>query len=107
MTSIVKLNGALPADDRNGLAAHGEELVNASEEIRVVIMLVSTKTLKTSVDTGDVTAELRVRRAEMVPNDDLRTARQLFRRAHEHRTGRVALPFDVEEEINSAFKSES
>lgn len=107
MSSPVKLAGALPAGDANGLAAHTAEFVDAPDEIRVLIMLVSTKELKTSIVTGEVTPTLCVRRAEVVPDDDLAQAKKFFRRAHEHRTGRVALPIDVEDELNEAFKTEA
>lgn len=104
MSSPVKLAGALPAGDANGLAAHTADFVNAPDEVRVLVLLVDTKELKTLIDTGEVVPVLRIRRVEAVPNDDLAAAKKFFRRAHEHRTGRVALPIDVEEELDAAFK---
>lgn len=107
MSSPVKLAGTLPGGDANGLGAITAELVDAPEDVRVLVVLVSVKELKTSIDTGEVTPVLRIRRVEAVPEGDLLSAKKFFRRAHEHRTGRVALPIDVEEELNEAFRTQS
>lgn len=107
MSSPVKLASGLPGGDANGLAAHSAALTDDPQSLRVVIAIVDVKELKTSIDTGEVTPVLRIRRVELVPDGDLRQARMFFRRANEARTGRTALPIDVEEELDAAFTSES
>ena len=103
MSTPVKLASALPAGDANGLAAIVSDLVEDPTSLRVVISIIDTKELKTSIETGEIVPIARIRRIEAIPAADMSAAKRLFRRAHEHRTGRTALPIEVEDEISAAF----
>lgn len=105
MSTPVKLASTLPSGDANGLAAIVPELVDDPTRYRVVIAIVDTKELKTIIETGEIVPVARIRRIEAMPAADLPAAKRLFRRAHEHRTGRTALPIEVEDEISAAFDS--
>lgn len=107
MSSPVKLAGTLPAGDANGLAAIAAEVANDPRGLRVVIAIVDCKELRTSVDVGDVVPILRIRRIESLAAEDLKPGRRLYRRAHDRRTGRQALPLELEEELDEAFGAES
>lgn len=103
MSSPVKLAAALPSGDANGLSAIVPQLVDDPTTLRVIIAIVDTKELKTIIETGEIVPVARIRRIEAMPAQDMRAAKSLFRRAHEHRTGRTALPIEVEDEIQLAF----
>lgn len=104
MSTPVKLASALPAEiDRNGLGAILRDLVDDPTGLRVLIAIVDTKELHTITDTGEVVPVARVRRIEALTGPDLGAGHQLFRRAHERRTGRVQLSIEDEDEIRDAF----
>jgi hypothetical protein len=103
MSQPVKLAGTLPAGDANGLAAIAADAADDPRQLRVVIAIVDCKELRTSVDVGDVVPVLRIKRIEALAPEDLKAGRQLWRRAHERRTGRQSLPIDLEEQIEEAF----
>lgn len=105
MSDPVRLNATLPAGDGNGLAAISADLVDSPRDLRVVIAIVDCKEIRTNNDTGDVIPVARIRRIEALTAEDLRAGRSLFRRAYERRTGREALPIDLEEEVQAAFDS--
>lgn len=107
MSSPVKLAGALPAGDANGLAAIAAEVADDPRGLRAVIAIVDCKELRTSVDAGDVVPILRIRRIEALAAEDLKAGRRLYRRAHDRRTGRQALPLELEEELDEVFGTES
>jgi hypothetical protein len=101
------LAGRLPEGDRNGLDALVTELVEDPEKVHVVIALVDCSKVTTNVDTGEVVPTMRIRRIEAVRDpEDGRTMRQLLRREWERRTGKVVLPFELEEEMRRAFGEE-
>lgn len=100
---MTKLGSGLPKGDANGLAAIGRVLVDVPEHVHVVIALVDCKTISTDIDTGDVEATARIRRVEAVLAEDHPQAQKMLRRALEKRTGKVVLPFDLEEDLRSAF----
>jgi hypothetical protein len=103
MPSPVKLAGTLPAGDANGLAAIAAEVTSAPKSLRAVIALVDVKELRTSIDAGDIVPILRIKRIEAINPDDMKAARRLYRRALDKRTGREAIPFELEEDLDEAF----
>lgn len=107
MSTPVKLAGALPAGDANGLSTLVGDLVDDPQNLRVVIAIIDCKEIRTSIDTGEAVPVARIRRIEAIPAHDLKAGKTLFRRAHEHRTGRTALPLEVEDEISAAFEQGS
>jgi len=103
MSTPVKLASALPGGNANGLGAILDELTRDPEGKRVVIAIIDTKKVETDIDTGEVVPVVRIRRIEALTGMDLKAGHQLFRRVHEHRTGRVQLPIEDEDEIREAF----
>lgn len=102
--SGIKLSGALPDGERNGLSSIAPALAENPEGVYVAVVLLDVVKLITSVDSGDVVPTVRVRAIEpMGANDtaDATELRRLLRRAHERRTGRVVLPLDLEDELSS------
>jgi hypothetical protein len=100
----MKISGALPAGDGNGLSAIVSDLVREPHKLHVCIALVDCKSYTTDVDSGDIVPVARLRRIEVV-NDagDMKVAETLMRRSLDHRTGREELPYDLEAEISQAF----
>ena len=95
------LAGKLPDGDRNGLAAIATELIENPEKVHVVIALIE---VTTNTDSGDVVPTARIRRVEAIKDPaDGNRMRQLLRREWERRTGKTVLPFEMEEEMRSAF----
>lgn len=104
MSDFVKLAGTLPADEgRNGLDEIAAEVVKDPTTLRAVIVLVDCKQILTQADTGDRIATLRIRRIEPIGDKDAEAAKRLYRRAYERRTGKNALPIELEEEVDGAF----
>lgn len=101
--SSVKLSGSLPAGPANGLGSIASDMVDHPHDLRPVIVLIDCNELRTDTDTGEVVPRGRIRRIEPIPPSDLRAARALMRRAHEHRTGREQLPLEFEEQLDEAF----
>lgn len=98
------LASKLPDGDRNGLAAIATELLDNPEKVHVVIALVDCSKITTNTDTGDVVPTARIRRIEAIKDpEDGRRMRMLLRREWERRTGKTVLPFEMEEEMRSAF----
>ena len=98
------LAGKLPEGDRNGLAGIATELIEHPDTVHVVIALVDCSKITTNTDTGDVIPTARIRRIEPIKDpEDGRRMRQLMRREWERRTGKVVLPFEMEEEMRAAF----
>lgn len=98
------LAGSLPAGEANGLAAIARELVETPEKVHVVIALVDCSKITTKTDSGDVIPTARIRRIEAITDgEDGRRMRMLLRREWERRTGKTVLPFELEEDMRSAF----
>ena len=74
---MTKLASSLPGGEANGLGA-------------------------LATDTGDITPTARIRRIEAIRGDRDLVAK-VMRRAMEERTGKTVLPFDLEEDMRSAF----
>lgn len=100
---MTKLAPALPKGDSNGLNALARQLINTPEDIHVVVALVDCKSITTDVDTGDIEPTARIRRVEVISEDDKATVALMLRRALERRTGKTVLPFDLEEDVRAAF----
>lgn len=100
----VSVSGNLPGGDGNGLSAIVSDLVRDPKKLHVCICLVDCKKVVTDADSGDVVPTARVRRIEVITDpDDMKLGENLMRRALDRRTGREALPYDLEEEIRGAF----
>lgn len=102
---MTKLVGSLPKGDGNGLDALARKLIDTPRDIHVVIALIDCKKIATDTDTGEVEPTARIRRIEAIDSDDRDIAAKMLRRALERRTGKVVLPFDLEEDLRAAFGS--
>lgn len=101
---MANLAGKLPEGDRNGLAAIAGELVDNPEKVHVAIVLLDCMKVTTNVDSGDVVPTARLRRIEIIKDPaDGHTMRRLLQREWERRTGKTVLPFELEEEMRTAF----
>jgi hypothetical protein len=101
MTSIA---GNLPAGDGNGLESIITDLIDNPKKLHVAIVILDTKKITTNPDTNEVVPTARIRRIEVLKTDDDRkVAERLMRRVLDQRTGRAALPYQLEEEIAGAF----
>lgn len=99
----IKLASALPKGTANGLGTILMDLVRHPDRFKVVLAIVDTKELSTNTDTGEVVPTMRIRRIEAVTGLDLPAARLIMERTLERRTGRVALPLDLADELAEAF----
>lgn len=100
---MTKLTSKLPGGDANGLSAIARDLVDSPHQVHVVIALVDCKSTMTDSDTGAIVPTARVRRIEVVAEQDRTLAATMMRRSLETRTGKVVLPFDLEEDMRAAF----
>ena len=100
---MTKLGAGLPKGEANGLGALARVLIDTPEHVHVVIALVDCKKISTDVDSGDVEPTARIRRIEAVLPEDHKHAEKMLRRSLEKRTGKVVLPFDLEEDLRAAF----
>ncbi len=103
----VKLVSKLPAGDGNGLDSIVSDLIKDPKKYRVVLAILDSKHTMTDNDTGDVTPKARIRRIEVVLDEDLSVAENLIRRSLDKRSGGTVLPFDLEEDLRSAFPPEN
>ena len=103
----VNVSGKLPAGDGNGLEAVISDLIRDPKKMHVCICLVDGRKVTIDADTGDTVPTARLRRIEVIADsEDMRLAENLMRRALDRRTGREALPYDLEEEIRGAFPAD-
>lgn len=101
MTSIA---GNLPAGDGNGLEAIITEMIDNPKKLHVAIVILDTKKITINPDTNEEIPTARIRRIEVLMTDeDRKVCERLMRRALDQRTGREALPYQLEEEIAGAF----
>lgn len=98
----VKL-GPLPKGDANGVSAITHALVEQPHRYHVLLCLVDCSKVTTDLDSGETVPLARIRRAEVVTAEDLKTAEQLIRRSLERRSGSTVLPLEIEDEISAAF----
>ena len=100
---MTKLVGNLPKGDSNGLDALARALIDSPRTVHVVVALLDCKKITTDSDTGETEPTARIRRIEAITDSDRELAAKMLRRALERRTGQVVLPFDLEEDMRSAF----
>lgn len=100
---MTKLSAQLPGGDNNGIAALARHMIDNPRSVHVVIALVDAKTLTTDTDTGSIDPTARIRRIEVISDDDRAVAAQMLRRALERRTGQTVLPLDLEDDLASAL----
>lgn len=100
----VKLASSTPDGENNGLLALHGELVDAPNDMHVVVALVDCKRTTIDNDSGEVVPTARVRRIEPIsdPDDGKRLIR-LLRRAYETRTGKAVLPLGLEDDLRAVF----
>lgn len=101
--SDTAFSGALPKGDANGLGPAVRGLIDEPHRYHVIIGIIDCAKVTTNNDTGEIIPTARIRRIEVVLAGDLTAAEQLMRRALEHRTGRVMLPLDLEDDLKLAF----
>lgn len=106
--SGIKLSSAMPEGERNGLAAIAPALAENPKAVHVAVVLLDCVKRTESVDSGDIIPTVRIRAIEVVGDHetDAKELRRLLRRAHERRTGRVELPLDLENELESLGEPE-
>ena len=102
----ISLSGNLPQGDGNGLSAIVSDLIREPRKYHVVIGIIDCSKITTKPDSGEVVPTARFRRVEVITTGDLKIAETLMRRSLDKRTGREQLPFDLEEDIRSAFGDE-
>lgn len=100
---MTKLAGSLPGGDANGLTAIARDLIDSPHDVHVVVALVDCKRTTTDNDTGEIVPTARIRRIEVIGENDRDLAAKMMRRALEERTGKTVLPFDLEEDLRAAF----
>ena len=101
-----KLSSALPGTpDANGLNSIAEQMATEPEAIRTAIVLLDTRQVTINTDDPETAIPTaRIKRIEPIERrDDLREAHKLLRRAHEERTGKTVLPYDLEGDLDDAF----
>lgn len=104
--SDIKLTSALPKGDANGLDPIASKLVSHPKDMYVALVIMDCKKVTVDNDTGEAIPTARIRRIEAILPDDIKTARRLFERALEKRTGRTVLPLGLEDEVRAAFDLE-
>lgn len=100
---MTKLASALPKGDGNGLDSLARDLIDSPRDIHVIVALVDCKKITTDNDSGEIEPTARIRRVEVISEDDKDLAAKMLRRALERRTGKTVLPFDLEEDMRAAF----
>lgn len=100
---MTRLAGSLPGGDANGLTAIARALIDSPHDVHVVVALVDCKSSKVDHDNGEIVPTARIRRIEVIGDNDKELAQKMMRRALEERTGKTVLPFDLEEDMRSAF----
>jgi hypothetical protein len=103
----MNIAGSLPKGEGNGLAPIVAELLNDPHTVHVIVALVDCKSTKIDHESGDRIPTVRIKRVEAIVGDDLDIARRLLDRAVEPRLGDVTLPFELEQDLRSAFGDES
>jgi hypothetical protein len=100
----VSVSGRLPDGDGNGLSAIVSELVRDPKKLHVCICILDGKKVTIDADSGETVPTARIRRIEVIlDEEDMQLAENLMRRSLDRRTGREALPYDLEQEIRGAF----
>jgi len=106
MSAKVKLSTKLPGDeDTNGLDAIADDLRDHPHTIRCALVWIDVSKVTRDVDTETMVPTVRIRRVEALGNvDDVsESVRKLAQEAHEIRTGKTPLPFDVIEYVDETL----
>lgn len=104
MAKGIKIGGRLPAGDADGLSASASRFVNSPDVAKVAIVILDTKRIEHDQDTGDETAVLRIRRAEVITDaEDGQKLTRLLVREMERRTGKSVLPLEMEDTLLDVF----
>lgn len=101
MSAKVKLSGALPGDEYNGLDDIAQQLIETPERLQLCLVWLDVRYIRDETDTGERIPVIRVRRTE--PVGDAKHAPQELRdlalRLYEQRTGKTPLPIDQFERV--------
>ena len=100
----MKLLARLPKGDRDGITGL-EPAVTKNRSPLVALVILDPQRINEDVDTGHREAVMRLRTIEALLPDDIAAALRLLRRAHEHRTGAVTLPIDLEDELRDVLRN--
>jgi hypothetical protein len=101
----MKMSASLPDDDGNGLGVIAASLVEHPTRLHVIVALMDCRRITVETDTGRQEATARVRRIEVVLDDDDKAAiRRLLQRSFERRTGVTVLPLELEDDLRAAFE---
>lgn len=100
---MTTLAGRLPKGEGDGLGPILTDLLHDPHKVHVVIALVDCKSTKIDHESGDRVPTVRVKRIEVVLPEDRARARQILDRGYERRLGKATLPFELEEDLRSAF----
>jgi hypothetical protein len=107
MSATVKLSSALPGDfETNGVDAQAGKLVDDPDQLRCAVIWYDTQKVTHDIDADAYVPTIRVRRIEPIGDvgEVSAAVQQLVAGAHEQRTGRKPLPFDlveVEDQTNN------
>jgi len=104
MSGPIGVASKLPDGDGNGLGVIYGTLIRRPHKCHVVIAIVDCAKITTNADTGEIKPTARLRRIEVVAEDDLLIAEQILSRAVDARLGHEQLPFDLEADVHAAFK---
>lgn len=99
----MKINGALPKGDADGISHVQPRVIQSRKMVAAVVML-DPASIDEDVETGDKSVRMRVRRIEALLPEDVDAATRLLRRAFEQRTGQTTLPIEVEEDLDEALR---
>lgn len=75
---MTKLAATLPGGDANGLVAIARALIDSPHEIHVAVVLVDCKKTTTDNDSGEVVPTARVRRIEVLGEQDKLLAQKML-----------------------------
>lgn len=105
--SQIKLAGRLPNDGANGLIVAAPGLIRRPGGMRVGIFVFDCESVTTRTDTGEIVPTARIRRAEIVLDQDLDEARRMVMRSVEQRISPdgALLPLDFERELGDAAEA--
>lgn len=96
MSAKVKLSGALPGDEYNGLDDIAGQLIETPEKLQLCLVWLDVRKIEDITDTAERIPVVRIRRTE--PVGDAKNAPQELRdlalRLYEKRTGKTPLPID-------------
>lgn len=99
----MKITGALPKGDLNGLDGLDYTAAGQPDLRHVVIAVIKPKRVVTDSESGTTEVLMKIVRVERVLGTDAPTAEKLLRRALERRTGQATLPLELEGELTAIF----